>query len=129
MTDINKQIEEEARETKRFIFEYCDKLALPYVLCDTKERHNKAKELAGASYQDGYKSALHSSRWRKVSEELPEDSMTLKNFTSNAKRTDLVLVRLVDGTIDTDARFVFLALGDNCWVKHKDGIIEWKPID
>ncbi|MBK5721403.1 hypothetical protein JGH11_11010 [Dysgonomonas sp. Marseille-P4677] len=123
MSDIKQQIEEEAENTSCFkdvnkLEEYNEK-TLRLVDIKTFKR--------GANFiLSKWQEATH---WRKVSEELPEDSMELKNFTSNAKRTDIVLVKLKDGTYDTDFRFVFLAFGNNCWASNKDNIVEWQLIN
>lgn len=92
MTDINKQIEEEAREYSNYA-------------------------LTQDGYIKGYKSALHSSRWRKVSEELPEEDITILIQTKQGKRMAVYL---------HDREWCIIGTND---LVDEDIIEFWKPID
>ena len=99
MTDINKQIEEEAWEYSTY-------------------------ELARCGYIRGYNSCLHSARWRKVSEDLPPLDTQVLVKTSNGKFSisEMYIPKDCNGGIlgykEWKGSFSF-----------KCSIVEWKPID
>lgn len=115
MTDINKQIEEEARE---YAFKSC-----PYHYSDCKIEHcNSNCQWHRYSQQDdsykkfkqGAQFVLNSSRWRKVSEKLPEDS-------------GWYLVRFENKNYIPEVVRFNSELG---WVRmFAESIAEWKQID
>ena len=130
MTDINKQIEEEANsETvtynwKHELFAYMqDEHDVTMLDSDMHEVFDICK-----------KEFEHSSRWRKVSEEMPEsyDSL-LDSDIPDVECTRYVLVRTRDGHIYENRR-LRMAIGNKEWVwamsvEGDTDFTEWKPID
>lgn len=109
MTDINKHIEEEARE-------YRDREFQERIVRANSNFDSVDIEMA---FRNGYKSCLHSSRWRKVSEgELPD-------------LLEEVIVEDANGRIQKGHRYeakkdtVFWSTDFTTFYN----IVRWKPID
>ena len=102
--DINKQIEEEAKNIAKRI-----------VVIENRDKFSSETDMRVAEYclYKAIKEQRESSSWRKVSEELPNDNID-------------VLVKIdIQGYIHYDVdRIIY---GE--WCNGDDGIIEWKPID
>lgn len=105
MTDINKQIEEEAIKYANYTYG-CDDDSKGILLNETLKDFK-----AGAEY------ILHASRWRKVSEELPKV----------ASKPYCIVVRSDDGRVQLEW---ILEGYDECLISFLlDKCIEWKPIN
>ena len=116
MTDIKNKIEEEARK-------YAEAYGRNIVPI-----HNDLSVYYTDCYEAGARSILEkwkdANRWRKVSEELPNNGQ-------------LVLVKTIDNTYHTanydanrgDFYSVSMYELDDCELFLIDGIVEWKPID
>ena len=113
MTDINKQIEEEARaiEYKQEVDLYSD---IYEGLVGYEYAYDLMVSLKIEAYKNGYNKALHSSRWRKVSEELPEYGSIIVAKGDTFDFQDMYLIE-----IDSDFSMSVLT----SYYK------EWKPID
>lgn len=112
MTDINKQIEEESEMIAR---EGVENLLSEKNYIDKMKLHSAIK----MTYKMGYKSALHSSRWRKVSEdEFPEiDTPILCKFRVGSMQPS---IQYRVSTLLKSGRFS----GETDWVS----VVEWKYI-
>ena len=116
MTDINKQIEE-ARECRRKLIQKIrlNKANIDYIL--------ENGSINGSLMLDIDKAMIdyhaHSSRWRKVSEELPE--VKDENFFINIKR--------YDNEFRIDTICVFAEMEDVKGYLEFNNVDSWKPID
>ena len=120
--DINKQIEEEAREYRRKLIQKIrlNKANIDYILENGTINGSLMLDIDKAmiNYHE------YASHWRKVSEELPPIDTQVLVKTSNGKFSisTMYVPRDCNGNI----------LGDIEWkgsFSFKCSIIEWKPID
>lgn len=116
MTDINKQIEEaRAIEYKQEVDLYSD---IYEGLVGYEYAYDLMVSLKIEAYKNGYNKALHSSRWRKVSEGLPE--VKDENYFINVKR--------YDNEFRIDTICVFAEMEDVKGYLEFNNVDSWKPI-
>ena len=99
MTDINKQMEKKAHDWAMTGNNVSDYNTLFY------------------SFKKGYDSALHDSRWRKVSDELPKV----------ASKPYCIVVRDDDGRVQLE--WILVGYDEGVISFLLDKYVEWKPID
>lgn len=128
MTDINKQIEEEAKN-----IEYQQEIDLHKNEYEGRVGYESAQDLLESlslkidAYKKGYQSALSSSRWRKVSEELPEsDQVVLVKMGRDY--TDDYLYDIAKYDYEDKEFYSRASIGDSIYEICYE-VIEWKPID
>lgn len=120
--DINKQIEEEAKNIAKRI-----------VVIENRDKFSSETDMRAAEYclYKAIKEQRESSSWRKVSEKLPESVVGFSE--TNLNETNSVLVKLYNGKYAIDKR-VYIGLHNVSyswfWYNYTDkDIVEWKPID